>query len=214
MTYSLVVKDPDQPHFGVAVATKHFAVGALVPHLRHGVGAVATQAATNPHLGLNSLTRLTAGMALPEALQATLDEDPDADLRQLHGVDAQGRSWAWTGSGTQPWAGHQFGTNYSVAGNLLAGPEVVAACVASLEASLDQPLEVRLLHALQAGEAAGGDKRGRQSAALLTIREQPFPWCHLRVDDHPDPLSELQRLLQEFHQPYYQDFICAIPLRN
>ena len=214
MTYSIVLKDPDHPHFGIAVATRHFAVGALVPHLLQGVGAVATQASTNPHLGLQGLDQLARGLPLPEALQVVLDADPDAALRQLHGVDAAGRSWAWTGSGTQPWAGHAYGNHFSVAGNLLAGPDVIEACVRSLEATSGTHLEERLLHALQAGDAAGGDRRGRQSAALLTIRDQPFPWCHLRVDDHPDPLTELARLLQEFRKPYYQDFIQAIPLSN
>ncbi|MGA0191100.1 MAG: DUF1028 domain-containing protein, partial [bacterium] len=96
-------------------------------------------------------------------------------------------------------------------GNYLAGSFVLAACVESLKLSTDRSLESRLLQALFAAEEAGGDKRGRQSAALLTTREQPFPWCNLRVDDHPDPLMELTRLLKEFKEPYYQEFIREIP---
>ncbi|MEC8254723.1 MAG: DUF1028 domain-containing protein, partial [SAR324 cluster bacterium] len=122
-----------------------------------------------------------------------------------------GNFWAWTGTNAQNWAGHIGAKNVSVAGNFLAGPAVLQACMESLQSSTDRSLESRLLQALFAGEEAGGDKRGRQSAALLTIREQPFPWCNLRVDDHPDPLMELTRLLKEFKEPYYQDFIREIP---
>ena len=137
-------------------------------------------------------------------------EDPEAGLRQLHGLDASGKSWAWSGKQTKKWAGHQCGENYSVAGNMLTGPEVVETCVESLLKNTDLPLEEKLLKALQAGEQAGGDRRGKQSAALLTVRHQPFTWCNLRVDDHPEPLSELERLFSEFRKPYYQEFVSVI----
>ena len=178
MTFSIVLRDSEENSFGIAVATKHFAVGALVPHLRSGVGAVAVQASTNPHLGLAGLEQLASGKNIEQALKTVLAEDPEAGLRQLHGLDASGRSWAWSGKQTQKWSGHQYGE--------------------------------KLLKALQAGEQAGGDRRGKQSAALLTVRHQPFTWCNLRVDDHPEPLSELERLFSEFRKPYYQEFVSVI----
>ena len=210
MTFSIVLRDEQDNSFGVAVATRHFAVGALVPHLHCGVGALASQAMSNPYLGLRGLEHLAAGESVEVALQAVLSEDRQADFRQIHGVDAEGNSWAWTGTETQDWAGHECGENFSVAGNMLAGSKVVPACAQALRETQDWKLEERLLHALQAGEQAGGDKRGRQSAALLTIRQHPFPWCNLRVDDHKNPLPELERLLMEFRQPYYQNFIMQI----
>ena len=210
MTFSIVLRDPEENSFGIAVATKHFAVGALVPHLRSGVGAVAVQASTNPHLGLSGLEQLASGKNIEQALKTVLAEDPEAGLRQLHGLDASGKSWAWSGKQTKKWAGHQCGENYSVAGNMLTGLEVVETCVESLLKNTDLPLEEKLLKALQAGEQAGGDRRGKQSAALLTVRHQPFTWCNLRVDDHPEPLFELERLFSEFRKPYYQGLVTAI----
>jgi uncharacterized Ntn-hydrolase superfamily protein len=213
MTYSIVLRDPDRNHFGIAVATKHFAVGALVPYLQTGIGAIATQSSINPHLGLQGLAWLARGEMVQAALEKAIVKDKWAQTRQVHGVDAFGNSWAWTGTKTHSWAGHLGGENFSVAGNYLTGLTVLEACEESLKFSTDRSLESRLLQALFAGEEAGGDQRGRQSAALLTIRDQPFPWCNLRIDDHPDPLMELTRLLKEFKEPSYQEFIKEIPLR-
>ena len=211
MTYSIILRDPEKNHFGIAVATKHLAVGARVPFLEAGFGAIATQSTTNPYLGLKGLASLRSGEPIESALRSALAGDDDPESRQLHGLDKSGNFWAWTGTNAQNWAGHIGAKNVSVAGNFLAGPAVLQACMESLQSSTDRSLESRLLQALFAGEEAGGDKRGRQSAALLTIREQPFPWCNLRVDDHPDPLMELTRLLKEFKEPYYQEFIREIP---
>lgn len=211
MTFSIAVKEPGKPYFGVAVATKHFAVGALVPHLLTGTGAIATQANTNPYLGIQALTRLKSSDTIKEALSYALKHDPDPESRQVHGVDSAGRSWAFTGKDAYPWKGHLCGENYSIAGNLLAGKDVLTACEAALNQNQNLAMEERLLLALQAGEDAGGDARGKQSAALLTVREHAFPWCNLRVDDHPDPLTELARLLKEFRKSYYQNFIRQIP---
>ena len=140
-----------------------------------------------------------------------LNEDSAKDSRQLHGVDVSGNAWAWTGKDTVEWAGHKYGKNFSLAGNMLVGEQVLEACFEVIKSKKDEPIEERLLQALKAGEAVGGDARGRQSAALLTIKNQPFPFCHLRVDDNRDPLSELEHLLQEFRRPYYQEFLDAIP---
>ena len=211
MTFSIVVRDPDTNKLGIAVATCHLAVGALVPHLKSGIGAIATQAATNPHLGLKGLEKMSSGNTLKDSLIESLNEDLAKDSRQLHGVDVSGNSWAWTGKDTVKWSGHKFGKNFSLAGNMLAGEQVLDACYDVIKSRKKEPIEEILLQGLKAGEAAGGDVRGRQSAALLTIKDQPFPFCNLRVDDSKDPLSELEHLLQEFRLPYYQEFIDAIP---
>ena len=211
MTFSIVVCDPESNKLGVAVATCHLAVGALVPHLKSGIGAIDTQAATNPYLGLKGLEKLSRGYSLKDSLIESLNEDLDKDSRQLHGVDVSGNAWAWTGKDTVEWSGHKFGKNFSLAGNMLVGEQVLEACYEVIKSRNKEPIEEILLQGLKAGEAAGGDVRGRQSAALLTIKDQPFPFCHLRVDDNRDPLSELEHLLQEFRQPYYQEFLDAIP---
>jgi len=211
MTFSVVVFDPKSQKLGVAVATCHFAVGALVPHLKSGVGAIATQASTNPYLGLKGLEMMARGGPLNESLFSVLEEDSEKNSRQLHGVDYLGNSWAWTGKDTVEWAGHIKGKNFSVAGNMLVSEKVIKECADVIESNDRLPLEEKMLLALQAAEYAGGDKRGRQSAALLTILDRPFPYCHLRVDDHKNPLSELERLLKEFRKSYYQDFLLDIP---
>ena len=211
MTFSIVICDQESNKLGIAVATCHFAVGALVPHLKSGVGAIATQAATNPHLGLKGLEKMSRGHSLKDSLITSLNEDLAKDSRQLHGVDVSGNAWAWTGKDTVKWSGHKFGKNFSLAGNLLAGEQVLDACYEVIKSRNKEPIEEILLQGLQAGEEAGGDIRGRQSAALITIEDKPFPFCNLRVDDNTDPLSELERLLQEFRRPYYQEFIDTIP---
>ena len=211
MTFSIVLCDPKSKTLGVAVAICHFAVGALVPHLKSGIGAIATQAATNPYLGLKGLEKMASGYSLKDSLFAALKEDPAKDSRQLHGVDVLGNAWAWTGKDTVEWSGHKCGKNFSLAGNMLVGEQVLEACFEVIKSKKDEPIEERLLKALKAGEDVGGDVRGRQSAALLTIKNQPFPFCHLKVDDNKDPLSELEHLLKEFRRPYYQDFLDAIP---
>jgi len=211
MTFSVVVCDPESKKLGIAVATCHFAVGALVPHLKSGIGAIATQAATNPYLGLKGLEKMSRGYSLKDALKTSLNEDLVKNSRQLHGVDVSGNAWAWTGKDTVEWSGHKFGKNFSMAGNMLAGEQVLEACYEVIKSRNKEHIEEILLQALKAGEAAGGDVRGRQSAALLTIKDQPFPFCNLRVDDNKDPLSELEHLLQEFRLPYYQEFRDTIP---
>ena len=211
MTFSIVICDPESNKLGIAVATCHFAVGALVPHLKSGIGAIATQAATNPYLGLKGLEKMSGGYSLKDSLITTLNEDLAKDSRQLHGVDVSGNAWAWTGKDTEEWSGHKFGKNFSLAGNMLAGEQVLDACFEVIKSRNKEPIEEILLQGLKAGEAVGGDRRGRQSAALLTIEDKPFPFCNLRVDDNRDPLSELERLLKEFRLAYYQEFIDAIP---
>jgi uncharacterized Ntn-hydrolase superfamily protein len=194
VTYSIVARDPSTGHLGIAVASRFFAVGGIVPHVRGGIGAAATQAFVNPLNGIDGLAMLGAGQA-PEAIAAELAaRDEGRDQRQFHMIDATGRNAAFTGEKCIDWAGHLVADNVSVAGNMLAGPEVIAATIATYQKTAGKPLAERLLEAMQAGEDAGGDKRGKQSAALVIYRDQDYAWLNIRADDHTDPLEELRRL--------------------
>lgn len=195
MTYSIVARDPATGHLGVAVASRFFAVGAIVPHVRGGKGAVATQAFVNPMLGVEGLNRLSAGEAPQAVLADMIARDGGRLQRQVHMIDAAGRGAAHTGAECIDWAGHATAPDVSVAGNMLAGPAVVADTLAAYQAAADLPFPERLLAAMEAGAAAGGDKRGTQSAALRIHRTEDYPWLDIRADDHPDPLGELRRLL-------------------
>lgn len=196
MTYSIVAHDAKTDELGVAVASRFFAVGALVPHIRAGNGAVATQAFVSPLWGIDAADRLAAGEAPQEVLEALVSADEGRANRQLHMVDAQGRTAAYTGPDCIGWCGHLTAEGVSVAGNMLAGEAVVAETMAAFQAHADLPLIERLMTAMEAGAKAGGDKRGTQSAAVIVHRSEPYPWLDLRADDHPDPLAELRRLYQ------------------
>jgi uncharacterized Ntn-hydrolase superfamily protein len=199
MTFTVVAHDPETGDFGIAVASKALAAGSVVPWARAGVGAVATQAGANVTYGPRGLDLLAGGHP-PEDVVATLTgADPQAAHRQLAVMDARGHAALFTGGECRPWAGGTAGTGCACLGNILAGPEVVAAMTAALEATPGD-LDVRLLAALFAGQAAGGDRRGRQSAAMLVVREPGAFWhddrrLDLRVDDHADPIAELGRIL-------------------
>lgn len=194
MTYSLVARDPSTGHLGVAVASRFFAVGCAVPFLRGRVGAVATQAFVNPTYGPDGLRLMEAG-APPAAIVPILtDRDNGHANRQFHLIDSQGRNAAFTGEKCVDWCGHLVDDGVSVAGNMLEGPSVIADALAAYRAAMDKPLAERMLIAMQAGEDAGGDKRGRQSACLVIYRDQDYPWLDIRADDHADPLAELRRL--------------------
>jgi uncharacterized Ntn-hydrolase superfamily protein len=193
MTWSILVRDPDSGTLGAAVATRFFAVGALCLHVEGGVAALATQALINPMYGTQGMAHLRAGEA-PDAVAACLlGGDAGRDHRQLHMLDATGRIAQHTGAGCVTWCGSVRGTDVSVAGNMVAGPAVVEATLAAYQRATG-PIAERLLAALDAGEAAGGDKRGKQSAALKICTTDPYPDLDLRADDHPDPLAELHRL--------------------
>lgn len=191
-TFSVVAHDPQEGAFGVAVSTARPCVGSLVPFVSLR-GAIATQARVNPELGRQGLRLLELGLSVEEALGVLLNRDAQRDMRQVHGVDARG-AWAFTGEACVPWAGHRSEAHFSVAGNMLTGPEVLAAMAEAMRRSPDLPLEERLLRALEAGQAAGGDRRGKESAALLVASPQPRLSHNLRVDDSPDPVAELRRL--------------------
>ncbi len=200
-TFSIVAFDPDTGDLGVAVQSKFLAVGAVVPYARAKVGAVATQSYANLLYGPEGLALLEAGLSPEEAIRRLTEKDPDARLRQVGIVDARGRAAAYTGDGCFPWAGHRVGPNVAVQGNILMGPETVDAMYETFVGARGDLAE-RLVAALAAGQEAGGDRRGQQSAALLVVREGGSyggftdRYIDLRVDDHPRPIEELARLLK------------------
>ena len=202
MTYSIVGADLEAGEVGCAVQSKYFAVGAVVPWAQAGVGAVATQAAGVAAYGARVLERLEAGAEPAEALRLVLADDEARETRQLGVVTADGRSASFTGSECNEWAGDAQGAGFAAQGNILAGPEVVAEMERAFEKT-GGPLAERLMAALEAAEAAGGDRRGRQSAAMVVERagagagspEGIDRVVDLRVDDHPEPIEELRRLL-------------------
>lgn len=202
-TFSIVACDPKTKDLGVAVESKFVAVGAIVPFARAGVGAVATQADANTAYGPKALALLGRGVGPKDAVHRLVRSDRDAGHRQVGLVDARGRAASFTGRRCFPWAGHLAGRNYACQGNLLAGEEVVVAMGRSFEATAGD-LPVRLLAALSAGQAAGGDKRGQQSAALLVVRARggygglSDRWIDIRVDDHPEPIEELIRIFNVY----------------
>lgn len=194
MTWSIIARDEGTGRVGIIVASRFFAVGAIVPYIKTGVGAIATQAFINPFYGPQGLALLQAGASAEDTVKFLTTGDEGRDHRQVHVMDREGRFAAFTGQACIDWCGHEIRSNFSVAGNILAGPQVVEATIAAYESGASTPFARRLIAAMKAGEAAGGDKRGRQSAALLIHDEQDYPLLDLRVDDHPDPLSELERL--------------------
>ena len=191
MTWSILARDPMSGSFIVGITTCAFAVGASCPFVRAGVGAVATQSMTNRYLGPAVLDGLARGLHPADAIQGALAGDEGRGIRQVHAVDRHGRTAAWTGGNCVDWCGDAAAQDVSVAGNMLAGEAVVADYLANDPL----PFPERILSALDAGEAAGGDRRGRQSAALKLISTEDFPDIDLRVDDHLEPLTELRRLL-------------------
>ena len=193
-TFSIAARCPRSGDFGVAVATARPAVGALVPWVSRRA-AIATQARVNTDLGREGLALVEQGVAIGPALGGLLEGDPGREIRQLHGVDARD-TFAHTGAGCVEWCGHVVGDAFTVAGNMLTGEAVVKAMAEAYAARADAELAERLLSALEAGQAAGGDKRGKQSAALLVASALPRGYHNLRVDDHADPVAELRRVFE------------------
>lgn len=201
MTWSILVRDPATGELGVAVATRFFAVGALCPKVEGGVAALATQALVNPMLGIDGMNRLRAGEAPGAVLDALLAADAGRGSRQFHILGLHGEIAQHTGSDCVPWCGSVQAENVSVAGNMLAGPAVVEATRDAYLAATG-PMAERLITAMEAGEAAGGDARGRQAAALMIASRDPYTDLDLRADDHADPLAELRRLLGVAQERY------------
>jgi uncharacterized Ntn-hydrolase superfamily protein len=212
MTWSIVARDPATGHVGIAVTTCAFAVGARVPFIATGVGAIATQAFVNPFYGLRGLELLRSGIAPADVLAVLTKADAGRSDRQVHLMDQTGSFAAFTGDGCVPWCGHLIRDHFSVAGNMLANADVIARSADVMSTRADLPFPRRLIAALQAGQAAGGDKRGTQSAALLVHDSEEYSRLDLRVDDHPAPLAELERLEGVSRQRYIH-FRAAMPSR-
>lgn len=215
MTWSIIARDASG-HVGVAIASRFFAVGALCVHTQGGVGAVATQALVNPRYGRAGLALLAAGQGADTVVQQLTAADDGRAQRQLHVLPWRGAPAAHTGADCVGWCGHLLRPDgdepHSVAGNMLVGAEVIEATAAAFVARRGQPLAERLIAALVAGDAAGGDKRGRQSAAVRVQGDEDYPTLDLRVDDHDNPFAELQRLHARSLERF-QPFVACLPRR-
>jgi uncharacterized Ntn-hydrolase superfamily protein len=194
MTWSIIARDTSTGHFGIAVATQFFAVGARVPYITAGIGGIATQALINPYYGIDGVKLLREGQKPRDIIKTLIAADDGRESRQLHIMDASGQIASHTGRDCVDWCGHIEGDSFSIAGNMLAGAKVLDDTRAAYIANEDLPFAQRLIAAMRAGEAAGGDKRGKQSAALLIYGDEEWSMLDLRVDDHSDPLSEIDRL--------------------
>lgn len=214
-TFSVVGRDPATGELGIAVQSKFLAVGAMVPWARAGAGAIATQAAANLDFGQIGLALLAKGYSAKEALDALLALDEGREERQVGIVDARGGSAAFTGSRCHDWAGHITGENFSCQGNILVSAATVEALADTFQNSRGSLAE-RLVKCLDAAQDAGGDRRGRQSAALRIVQEGASYGGYndvkidLRVDDHPDPIKELRRLL-DLHELYFGQTLVKVP---
>jgi uncharacterized Ntn-hydrolase superfamily protein len=194
MTWSIIAKDNATDQIGIAVATKFFAVGARVPHIAPAIGGIATQALVNPYYGIDGLKLLREGHSPREIIDTLTAADAGHASRQIHIMDAKGQIAAYTGKDCVSWCGHIEGEGFSIAGNMLTSDSVLSETAKAYIANIGMPFAQRLIAAMHAGEAAGGDKRGKQSAALLIYGEEEWSDLDLRVDDHVDPLAELERL--------------------
>ena len=213
MTWSIIARDPKTGQFGIAIATRFFAVGGVVPHVKSGLGAIATQALLNRFYGTDGVRLLEQGATAQEVVAAVTAADAGRDHRQMHVMDAQGRIAAHTGKACVDWCGHLAGDAMSVAGNMLAGARVIEATAEAYADNAALAFPRRLIAALRAGEAAGGDKRGKQSAALVICGGEDWPDLDLRVDDHADPLAELERLEQVSRERFVH-FMPLLPTRR
>src|ERR1700749_1817802 len=199
-TYSIAACDLEAKQWGVAVQSKFLAVGSVVPWAEPEVGAIATQAYANPRYGPNGLTLLREGLSASEVVERLTAGDDERDQRQLGVVDGRGDGASWTGPDCNEWAGHRTGRCYAAQGNILVGEETVAALATAFEANTPLPLVQRLIECLAAAQAAGGDRRGQQSASLLVVQRDggyaalSDVLVDLRVDDHDRPIQELRRI--------------------
>jgi len=209
VTWSLVARD-DSGAFAVAVASRFFAVGALCPHAASGIGALSTQALVNPLYAPAALEAMARNEDPVEIVGMLTRADAGREHRQVHMIDRAGRIATHTGNACIDWCGHRTGAGYSVAGNMLAGPRVLDDTAAAYEASHALPFAERLIVAMEAGEAAGGDKRGKQAAALIVYTTEVYPALAVRVDDHAEPIVELRRLY-DVSLDRFQPFVACLP---
>lgn len=213
MTFSIVARDPRTGAVGVATATAGAAVGSLVPHGRAGIGAIATQAMTNPYIAYDGLDHL-ASMDAESALERALSDDPEPQRRQVIVVDRNGRTAGWTGNACESFAGHQTEDGLAVAGNILTGVDVLDAMVAAYAAAPDLPLGARLLSGLTAGAAAGGDSRGVGSAALKVYTSEAYPSIDLRIDWSTQTMRDLGELFEMTTKGGYAEFFSQVIKRR
>jgi len=213
MTWSIVARDASGA-FGVAIASRFFAVGALCPGILPGRGALSSQALMNPLYVREGLALLDQGLAASIVIERLVQADAGRDARQVHALDAEGRAAAHTGRSCIEWCGHRAGEGYSVAGNMLAGAQVLEQTARAYEAHAHLPFARRLIVAMQAGEDAGGDKRGKQAAAVRIHTTEMHPFLDLRVDDHAEPLLELARLYEVSLQRYQPFWSCLASSRD
>lgn len=195
MTFSIVARCPRSGQLGVAVATAVPAVGSMCPFARAGVGAVSTQSWVNPYLAIHALRLMQEGVSAPAALDRVMRDDDGRELRQVGVVDAHGRSAAWSGKSCTDYFGQIVEPGFAAQGNMLVSAATIENMAAAFRASEPLDLAERLMLAMEAGEAAGGDKRGRQSASLLVVDTEDYPVIDLRVDEHHHPVAELRRIL-------------------
>ena len=212
MTWSLLARESNGT-LGVAIASRFFAVGSLCVHTQRGVGALSTQALMNPLLGPLGMKLMQSGKAMQQVMPDFLQTVAGSEQRQVHLLPMQGEAVAHTGKACIDWCGHVSGQDFSIAGNMLAGPQVLAETAKVFQATQGMPLAERLILAMQAGEDAGGDKRGKQSAALRIHADEDYLQLDLRVDDHEDPLLELKRLYDKSLERF-QPFLSCLPGRH
>ena len=213
MTWSIIARDSATGQFGIAVATRFFAVGARVPYIAAGFGAVATQALVNPYYGIDGVELLRDGHSPRDIVEALTAADSGRESRQLHILDAGGHVASHTGRECIDWCGHIAGDGFSIAGNMLTGANVLDDTARAYIVGKALPFAQRLIAAMRAGEAAGGDKRGKQSAALLIYGDDEWSALDLRVDDHADPLGELERL-EAVSRQHWVHFRKYLPSRD
>lgn len=213
MTFSIAARCPRTGALGVATSSKALGAGGLVPYVQAGVGAIASQSFVNPYLGYDGLRLLADGLPAQRVVERVIESDRGRELRQLGIVDKDGRVDAYTGERCIDWAGHVFGGGYVCLGNILVGEDVVKAMATAFEHSVDEELPERLMQALEAGQEAGGDRRGRQSAGMQVYTTEEYPLLDLRVDDHPDPVPELRRVLGVWTAEE-SDWLRMIPTRE
>ena len=213
MTWSLIARDARSGRIGLAAASRFFALGARIPFLEGGVGAVATQALVNPLYGRRGLDLLRQGCSARRTVETLVAGDAGREARQVHVIDNAGTVGAFTGAECVDWCGHLASGTCSAAGNMLSGPAVLERTIEMFEACTDLAFPQRLISALRAGEDAGGDKRGRQSACLVVVSDQEYSDLDLRVDDHADPIGELARL-EEVSRARWVHFRRFLPTRD
>lgn len=212
-TFSIVARCRQSGMLGVAVSTAVPAVGGICPFVEAGIGAIATQSWVNPYFGIDGLKHLRAGLSARETLERLIEGDTAREVRQIGIVDKEGRTAVHTGADCVDWAGHIEGDGFTVQGNMLVGAATIEAMAEATSGSQAFPLHERLMLALEAGQAAGGDKRGKQSAAIKVFKTEDYPYLDIRVDEHRHPVAELRRVF-EIAKQQLLPFVDGMPSRR